>query len=121
MVEANSGLSYPGGLGDLTPASTNVLEQFLGQSSRRDGRTVFRESSRLGRSDNRCMNARYAHSKTKRVGDRPFQTTLEQFILQFLQPFPVGPAISVGWRPITVLPSNISDGALGYDPDIALL
>ena len=65
------------------------------------------------------MNPRYCQGKTKRVADRSFQTTPQQFILQLLQPFPVGPAICVNRRPVTVLPSNISDRTFGDDPDIA--
>src|SRR6266850_2681243 len=116
----NSGLSYPGWLGDLAPASTNALEHFLGQRPRCNGRTVFRESSWLSRSDDRCMNPRYAQGKTKRVGNRPFQTTQQQFIFQLLQPFPVGPGIGISGRPITVLPGNVSDRTFGDDADVVL-
>jgi len=86
-TERHSGLSGPGRLGDLAPASPNFIEILFRQWARLQRYGVLHESSRLRGSDNRRVHAGNAESKAEGGGDGRFEILFEKRVFQLLQPF----------------------------------
>src|SRR3990170_8046136 len=102
-----SGLSSPGRLGDLAPASPNFIEIVFRQWPGCQHCGILGKSSRLRGSDNRRVHTGNAESKAEGGGDDRFEITFEERVFQLLQPFPINVSVEIIGRTAAVVPGDV--------------